>query len=468
MTEYALRLLDDAVFEEDEQAEALSDFLPAYLGEDASVAAVVEALLATKAARVPHAQAPAPAPAPVPAPAPPPAAAPARPRFRKLTRADIGLDVDDGDGDQEGAAATRAAADDQPVCRHFLAGECLRADCPFSHDVGATVCRFWLQGRCVKGDSCEFRHAAAVASGADQNAGDTDDDDAALAAALEALDAQDSAMFPALSDREAASAPAPLPYALVGRIARLHEAFPWVPPEFLRDALLRTDGDVAAATEHVRADFPRPVDFAAAPRSETLPTAATPSRRSPAGGRYLCGAATPHPSLWVDTGAAVSQLYKRLRQEAIDHAEQRNKLFQAATAAYRRGDGAAARALSREGRWHHDRMQELHDGRVKTGESRQDVGWVGHADDGRARGRCAGTGARGRGRPEASLALFDERNPAGGAHGSNEPIIDLHGLHVNEGMRGRAGRVVGPDAWWGRTPGGAGREEGTGSGTRVE
>lgn len=33
------------------------------------------------------------------------------------------------------------------VCRYFLAGECRRADCRFSHDLGRALCRFWLRGQ---------------------------------------------------------------------------------------------------------------------------------------------------------------------------------------------------------------------------------------------------------------------------------------------------------------------------------
>ncbi len=43
----------------------------------------------------------------------------------------------------------------QRVCRYFLAGECRRADCRFSHDVDRALCRFWLRGQCAKGDQCE-------------------------------------------------------------------------------------------------------------------------------------------------------------------------------------------------------------------------------------------------------------------------------------------------------------------------
>lgn len=41
------------------------------------------------------------------------------------------------------------------MCRYYLAGECRRADCRFSHDVDRALCRFWLRGQCAKGEQCE-------------------------------------------------------------------------------------------------------------------------------------------------------------------------------------------------------------------------------------------------------------------------------------------------------------------------
>ncbi|KAF8757926.1 hypothetical protein RHS01_03349 [Rhizoctonia solani] len=44
------------------------------------------------------------------------------------------------------------------VCRYYLAGECRRADCRFSHDIERALCRFWLRSQCAKGEHCEFLH----------------------------------------------------------------------------------------------------------------------------------------------------------------------------------------------------------------------------------------------------------------------------------------------------------------------
>jgi len=44
------------------------------------------------------------------------------------------------------------------ICRHFLEGLCIRADCWYSHDVSSITCRYWVLGTCLKGDKCGFFH----------------------------------------------------------------------------------------------------------------------------------------------------------------------------------------------------------------------------------------------------------------------------------------------------------------------
>ena len=89
----------------------------------------------------------------------------------------------------------------------------------------------------------------------------------------------------------------------------------------------------------------------------------------------------PKDQKWVETGNAVTRQYTELRKEALFHANCRNRYeflwgvmcpskicsccdfscFQGATQAYLRGDKAAAREMSRLGRFHQDRMTQLHD-----------------------------------------------------------------------------------------------------------
>ena len=48
------------------------------------------------------------------------------------------------------------------VCRHFLAGQCYRNDCWFSHSTEVVVCKFWMQGKCMNGNDCPFGHTEAA------------------------------------------------------------------------------------------------------------------------------------------------------------------------------------------------------------------------------------------------------------------------------------------------------------------
>ncbi|KOS13780.1 hypothetical protein Malapachy_1954 [Malassezia pachydermatis] len=57
------------------------------------------------------------------------------------------------------SACNTAHPEEAPVrvCRFFLAGECRRSDCRFSHDLNRAFCRFWMRGQCLN-DPCQFLH----------------------------------------------------------------------------------------------------------------------------------------------------------------------------------------------------------------------------------------------------------------------------------------------------------------------
>ncbi|KAF7592203.1 hypothetical protein BBP40_000544 [Aspergillus hancockii] len=45
------------------------------------------------------------------------------------------------------------------VCKYWLStGQCLRADCRFSHDLTNHLCKYWVMGNCLAGDGCPFSH----------------------------------------------------------------------------------------------------------------------------------------------------------------------------------------------------------------------------------------------------------------------------------------------------------------------
>lgn len=95
--------------------------------------------------------------------------------------------------------------------------------------------------------------------------------------------------------------------------------------------------------------------------------------------------------VWVSTGQSVAALYQELRQEAAEQASVRNKFFDRANVAYKRGDGAAAKRYGAQGRDANSRMKALH--------------------------------------KKAADAIFQARNLPSDSH-----VVDFHGLHVNEAL----------------------------------
>lgn len=117
--------------------------------------------------------------------------------------------------------------------------------------------------------------------------------------------------------------------------------------------------------------------------------------------------AIPHPSVnytgegpyvkentWVATGEEVGTLYEQYRSDAVDHALQRNALFQKAADAYIRGDGKLARDLSHRGHFHDEAMH------------------AGHA--------------------KAARVIFDSRNKNVKITDDGHVTLDFHGLHRTE------------------------------------
>ena len=94
---------------------------------------------------------------------------------------------------------------------------------------------------------------------------------------------------------------------------------------------------------------------------------------------------------WVETGAAVSQLYTANRDEARDYARVRNVCYEQATNAFLSGNKALAKELSRQGREAAAKMSAAHEG--------------------------------------AAHSIYQSRG------GGQDGVIDLHGLHVAEAIK---------------------------------
>ncbi|MCO5578796.1 hypothetical protein L7F22_032642 [Adiantum nelumboides] len=101
--------------------------------------------------------------------------------------------------------------------------------------------------------------------------------------------------------------------------------------------------------------------------------------------------------VWLETGEAVANMYKDLREEARDHARVRNVYFEQARQAYLSGKKALARELAAKGQVHNGLMKDAHS---KAGET-----------------------------------IFQQRNTSTKSYQDGQSqLLDLHGLHVSEAI----------------------------------
>ncbi|KAF9245321.1 hypothetical protein BU15DRAFT_85645 [Melanogaster broomeanus] len=313
------------------------------------------------------------------------------------------------------------------VCRYYLAGECLRADCRFSHDLERALCRFWLRGTCAKQEQCEFLHHLP--------------NDADVTTVTNALSR------PNLNHNDGGttgtSSPPPDEFPALGfegLAAGRNRRGPggnWQhdPGRTRFAAAVKRPAPVAV-----------PADRAMATRPELLPST------NPTGNLQLrTSIVAPKPSPRIKlrppsllptlpTGESVNNLYMTYRSRALQLGAARNACLSRAADAWRRGDGAAAKRFSREGHDLNAKMSNemteaagsLVRERAKLAEhavKNRDLSWSDDLGDRSARGRTCG------GRLGVCLGIA--RKDIGGdsklsSEERTEALLDLHGLHSNE------------------------------------
>ncbi|KAI0691232.1 hypothetical protein BC835DRAFT_125404 [Cytidiella melzeri] len=235
------------------------------------------------------------------------------------------------------------------VCRYFLAGECLRADCRFSHDLERALCRFWLRGTCAKGENCEFLHhlpkdidpSSLHGSMSRMNLNGRDNDD--LSPPPEE--------FPALNNA-AGNPPNPR------RGVYNHQP----QDQFTHDA---GRGRFAAAVKNSGTSPPIPPPSTTTPPPSAMKDSTTLGVRRDALGatselKANTAVVAPRPSPriklrpptlvpTIGSGDAVKNLYAAYRNRAQQLGASRNECLSRAAAAWKKGDGAAAKRFTREG-----------------------------------------------------------------------------------------------------------------------
>ena len=295
------------------------------------------------------------------------------------------------------------------VCRFFLStGQCLRADCRFSHDLGTTICKYWLMGSCLAGDTCIFSHDPTMAV-----SNMTLGSDNGTATPPPHSQFQDASSFPSLSgDHWAGGAgavvgPPPSFKFSPSRPSSRHnirerDSNALVPPVDDSDAFPslgsaknsqkkrdRRKNDVptgpSSLAEVVRMGSPGPQN-----RNSASPNKWAPNHGSPNARRAAARAAhiqPPQQIPWLDTGSSLNRTYLKHRKEALNHGSLRAKYLQLANAAWQRSDTKAAKEHSRKANNENLAMVRAH--------------------------------------KEASKAIYEERNKQTGPE--VELFIDLHG-----------------------------------------
>ncbi|RDB15838.1 Zinc finger CCCH domain-containing protein 6 [Hypsizygus marmoreus] len=343
-----------------------------------------------------------------------------------------------------GAGRARPVPGGNRVCRYFMAGECLRADCRFSHDLERALCRFWLRGTCAKQENCEFLHHLPK-----------DVDMTSLNVALTRANVQ-----PGTGPLANVNNPPPDDFPALGFENGMNPNIP--------NNRGRRGGGYAerAYNDPGRTRFAAAVKKPAVPIPPSTTTSTDPTnlaRREAIMGpsaasdnlyhRSAIVAPRPSPRLklhppqllpTLPTGDSLNSMYMAYRSRALQLGAARNACLSRAADAWRRGDGAAAKRFSREGHELNAKMGVEMAGaaaglvreRAKVAEQAvrgRDAAWSDDPGDRGARGVACGGGFG------VCLGVAGDAGVGGGggkvstsAEERTECVLDLHGLHANE------------------------------------
>lgn len=317
------------------------------------------------------------------------------------------------------------------VCRFFLStGQCLRADCRFSHDLGTTICKYWLMGSCLAGDTCIFSHDPTMSVSKM-----TLDGNSRSSTPAPQLQFHDPASFPSLTSEQwgqmgnggqSIVGPPPgfkLPISRPNSRQQFREReqqnFTPVPAVDDNEAFPSLSSSAKASGHGKKrrnnrnenniptgpsslADVVRmtPSPSPHSNRNSTTSSGASSNRWSGAGGGSPSSKRTsrvsashipaPQQIPWLETGASLNRSYLKHRKEAISHGVLRAKYLQLANSAWQRNDAKSAKEHSRKANNENMAMMKAH--------------------------------------KEASKAIYEERNKETARAGGAELFVDLHGL----------------------------------------
>ncbi|PYH89378.1 hypothetical protein BO71DRAFT_109922 [Aspergillus ellipticus CBS 707.79] len=340
------------------------------------------------------------------------------------------------------------------VCKYWLStGQCLRADCRFSHDLTNHLCKYWVMGNCLAGGGCPFSHDPSTLI-ANLGVADGSPGSVSVGATFQMDNASDA--FPPLQSTagdqwagqyvskypghlSAYSANKTVPQAMQFVTGKRNGSMTSLSRPHSRPGSRHQHRDFNATAPSV--DDPDAFPTLAAvsaknsgkkhhgkrgnregnPNKENLPTSladvvrmspspvpgkgksSSKNRDGPKSREHSAAAqaiSPPQNIPWLETGSRANQQYIKYRTEAIRHGTVRNKFLQSAAQAWNRNDARAAKALSLRGQAENEAMRKCH--------------------------------------REAARQLYEERNKhvlsAGLDDTAEELYVDLHGLHPEEAI----------------------------------
>ncbi|KAG5924368.1 hypothetical protein E4U53_003434 [Claviceps sorghi] len=322
------------------------------------------------------------------------------------------------------------------ICKFYMStGQCLRADCRFSHDLSNHLCKYWIMGNCLAGDTCVFSHDPSKFMNKislDENGKgqgniqvqDLNSFPALQAGGLEQVNNVGGAgasliavgLNPPQGPKQFHGSESP---RVRSRPVSRHqvketnasapaiddnEAFPSLGSALAKQSKKhhgKRGGHGHAHKENVPNSLADIVKMTPSP----VPGSPRPESRRPANGNgsvsktgenSAAAQAIPSPKSipWLETGDRANKLYLKARQDAIKHGGLRNKFLQSAAQAWNRNDARAAKALSLRGQSENELMRKAH--------------------------------------REAARELYEQRNKS--MNNSAEIYVDLHGLHPEEAV----------------------------------
>ncbi|KAJ5281142.1 hypothetical protein N7478_006514 [Penicillium angulare] len=344
------------------------------------------------------------------------------------------------------------------VCKYWLStGQCLRADCRFSHDLTSHLCKYWVMGNCLAGDGCPFSHDPSTLVSNLSVSGSSRPTSPPTGSPFQVDSGSDA--FPPLqastsleeqwgnqygtrypSHLSGLQGSKHLPPGLHPGMGRRNGSMTHLGRPNSRPSSRHQNRELNPAALSVDDPDAFPTLAAVSAKNagkkhhgkrgghnnrdglnkENIPSSlADVVRMSPSSApgkgknsknnkdlksRENSAAAqsiqAPQNIPWLETGARANQQYIKYRTEAIRHGTVRNKFLQSAAQAWNRNDARAAKALSLRGQAENDAMRRCH--------------------------------------REAARQLYEERNQhivqAGLDDTAEELYVDLHGLHPEEAI----------------------------------